>query len=194
MQDRTAAAARTASASGESRGAVCVRAAGAENLQVDVRMPRVDRGDHRHGFVGGHMRSRIGGERRQAHGRLPRRERDAARGRDANAQAREAARPRRHHHPVDIAESHAGILHQPHEQRHQRFGVAARHRQALARHDAAVIGIEHGRRAGGERRIDGEHTHRQSPGPVRQRTPRRAAEGLDAPAHIGRTSTTSGTK
>ena len=44
------------------------------------------------------------------------------------------------------------------DQRHQRFGVAAQHRQRFARHRAA-LGVEHGGGAGLKRGIDREHTH-----------------------------------
>ena len=48
------------------------------------------------------------------------------------------------------------------EQRHQRFGMAAHHRQAFAGDDAALFGVEHGRRAGRQRRINGEYAHGRS--------------------------------
>ena len=63
-------------------------AAGAEDLQVDMIVPRIDRGDDRDRIVGGEMRRRIGGERRHADDRLVGGERNAARRGDADAQAR----------------------------------------------------------------------------------------------------------
>ena len=57
------------------------------------------------------------------------------------------------------AKSSRRCVHDARDQRHQRLGVAARHRQRFARDDRAVLGVEHGGRAGLERGIDGEDAH-----------------------------------
>ena len=131
-------AARTASLKGASRGAIRVRPPGSENLQIDMLVPRIDRGDHRNFVVGGEIRRGIGGKRRHADDRHAGGDAKAARGRNADPQAGEAAGPRRHHDAVEIGERQAGLFHHPRDQRHQRFGMAAHHRQAFARENAAI--------------------------------------------------------
>ena len=76
------------------------------------------------------------------------RERNTARRRNADAQSGKTAGSGRHHHAVEIAKSGARFVHDPADERHQRFGMAAQHRQALARDDAALVGVENGRGAG----------------------------------------------
>ncbi len=93
------------------------------------------------------------------------------------------------------------LLHDARDQRHQRFGMAALHGLRFPRDHLAGLGIEHARGAGIQRGIDGEDQHGEV---VRQRTV--DSENLRSrhssfathyslsPDHIGRTSTTSGTK
>ena len=57
-----------------------------------------------------------------------------------------------------VGERDLGLAHDALDQRHQRLGVAAQHRQRFARH-GAVLGVEHGGGAGLKRGIDGKHTH-----------------------------------
>ena len=77
---------------------------------------------------------------------------------DADAQAGEAAGPGGDGDAVERGERHVGLPHDARDQRHQRLGVAAHHRQRFARHPAA-LGVEHGGGAGLKRGIDREHTH-----------------------------------
>ena len=77
--------------------------AGAEHLQIDVIVPRIDRRHHGGGVVLGDVRRREAGQRRQADGRLAGGERDAARRRDADAQAGEAAGPGGDRDAVELA-------------------------------------------------------------------------------------------
>ena len=82
------AAARTASATLAMRGGDQRASARAEHLQIDVLVARVDR-DHDRGLViVGDQGRGEGGERGQTERGLGRRERNAARRRDADAQAR----------------------------------------------------------------------------------------------------------
>ena len=107
-------------------------AAGAEHLQIDVLVPRVDRDRERDRVVGGDVGRGEGRERGEAERRLAGRERDAARRRDADAQAGEAARARSSRRCGRARRTAVvGLAHHAGDQRHQRFGVAARHRHAI---------------------------------------------------------------
>ena len=122
-------------------------------------MPRIDRRHHRQRVVGGDEGRGVGGERGEADRRLAGGERDAARRGDADAQAGEAAGSDGDGDAVELGECEPGALHHARDQRHQRFGVAAQHRQRLMRGDRAALGVEHGGRAGLERGIDGKDAH-----------------------------------
>ena len=134
-------------------------AAGSEHLQVDVIVARIDDRDHRQRVIGGDKGRGIGSERGQADRRFAGGERDPARGGDADAQAGEAAGPGGHGDAVERGEFEPGALHHPCDQRHQRFRVAAHHRQRLMHGRRRLLGVEHGSRTGLERGIDGKDAH-----------------------------------
>jgi hypothetical protein len=128
-------------------------------LQIDVLMARVD-GDHDRGLVVVRDQGRgVGGERGQAEGGLGRSERNPARRCDPDAQPGEAAGAGGDRDAVERGKRRLRLLHDASDQRHQRFGMAAQHRQRFAHHHAA-LGVEHGGGAGLKRGIDREHTHR----------------------------------
>ena len=134
----------------------------AEHLHVDVVVPGIDRHhDRRVAFIGD-MRGRQARQGGEADGGLGRRQGDAAGGRDADPQAGEAAGPDRDRDAVELAELDLGLVHHPRDQRHQGFGMAARHDAALAGDDGAGIAVEHGGRAGIQRAVDGKDTHSDS--------------------------------
>ena len=149
---------------------------------------RIDRHHHRQRVVGGDERRGVGGKRGQADRRFAGGERDAARGGDADAQAGEAAGSGGDRDAVERGEVEPGALDHARDQRDQRFGVAAHHRQRFMRGDRAALGVEHGGRAGLERGIDGKDAHeRGNSSTVSARRRQRSA-------YTGRTSMTSGTK
>jgi hypothetical protein len=129
-----------------------------ENLQIDVLVPRIDRDGDRGLVVVGDIAARHRRQRRQADAGL------AA----ASAMPRAAAMPTRM--PVKLpgpvvtamrsmrGNGMSALRMTRRDQRHQRFGVAAQHRQRL-RSPAAALGVEHGGGAGLKRGIDREHTH-----------------------------------
>ncbi len=186
MQEGASAAARTASLNGASRGWRQRAAARTENLQIDMRVPRVDGGDYRKPVVGRHVRRGIG--RQASTGRRP-----ACRRR---AQCR-ARRQCRRADPVKLpgpvvtairsmsAKAMPASLHHPLQQWHQRFGMTADHRQALARDNAAIARC----RARPRSKPPAPYQWRVHAWAVARRE--RAAK---SPRHIGRTSVTSGTK
>jgi hypothetical protein len=137
-------------------------AAGAEHLQIDVIVTGVDRRHDRRQIVLRDMGGGEAGERRQADRRLAGGERNAARGRNADAQAGKAARACGDGDAVKVAEIDAGAVHDPRDQRHQRFGMTAVHEFSLGRHDRPAARVEHGRCAGFERGIDGKDAHFRS--------------------------------
>ena len=130
---------------------------------------------------------------------FPAARRDAAGGRDADPQAGEAARPHGDGDAVEIGEFGARLAHHVGDQRHQRLGVAARHRQRPAARPGALLGIEDCDRAGLERGVYGENSHQRGRivlggsivGADTSRFPPRPTKPID---YMGRTSTTSGTK
>ena len=81
---------------------------------------------------------------------------------DADAQAGEAAGPDGDGDAVERGKVERGAIHHPRDQRHQRLGMAALHRQRFMRGNGARLGVEHGRRAGSERGVDGEDAHELS--------------------------------
>ena len=123
-------------------------------------MPCVDRGHDGARFLvladdGGGKRR----QRRHADDRLAGGERNAARGGKPDAQAGEAAGAGGRGDAVERGKGDARRLHDPRDQRHQRFGVTALHRLQFLRDYAACGGVEYGRGAGIERGIDGEDEH-----------------------------------
>ena len=122
-------------------------------------MARIDRRHHVRRVV---LSDQRGGERHQR-GQADRRfsggKRDAARGRDANAQPGKAAGAGGDGDAVEVGEIDLGQIHHPRKQRHDGLGVPTRHRNALARGDAAAVGVEYRGRAGFERSVDGKDAH-----------------------------------
>ena len=150
-------------------------AARREHLHVDVLMPRIDRDGDAGGFVGRDMRRGECGKRGQAERRLAGGERDAARRGDADPQSGEAAGAGGDADAVERRERHVGLPHDARNQRHQRFGMAALHRQRFGRHLAA-LGVDHGGGAGFKCGVDGEDAHEANispswPGLSRPSTP-----------------------
>ena len=131
--------------------------AGAEHLQIDVVVAGIDRGHDVRAVVLGDQRGAEGGEGGEADRRLSRCQRDAAGGRNPDPQPGEAAGAGGDGDTVEIGEFDVGEIHHARDQRHQRFGVAARHRQRLAGGDDAAL--EHGGRAGFEGGVDGKNAH-----------------------------------
>ena len=136
--------------------------AGAEHLQIDVVVAGIDRGHHVRAVVLGDQRGGKAGERGEADRRLSGRERDAARGRYPHAQPGEAAGAGGDGDAVELGEFDVGQVHHARDERHQRFGMAARHGERLAGGDPAAVGVEHGGRAGLERGVDGKDAHDQT--------------------------------
>ncbi len=105
---------------------------------------------------------------------------------------------------VESCEGDTGLLDDARDQRHQRFGMAALHGQRFLRDQLAGVGVENARGAGIQRGVDGEDQHAGAGRMARWRI----ANGKSVEAairhslftircshdHIGRTSTTSGTK
>ena len=120
-----------------------------------------DGGNHVRAVVVGDERGCKPGERREADCGLAGGERNAAGGRYAHAQAGEAAGPGGDGDTVERGEFDVGDVHDPGDERHQGFGVAARHRDRLAGSDPSAAGVEHGGRAGLERGVDGKDAHDQ---------------------------------
>ena len=77
----------------------------------------------------------------------------------ADAQTGEAAGADGHRDAVEACEFHAGLVHHARDQRHQRFGVPARHGPALMRDHRRLTRVEHGGRAGRKRGVDGKDEH-----------------------------------
>ena len=87
---------------------------------------------------------------------------DAARGREADAQAGKAAGAGGCGDAVELLRSLTpDFLHDPRDQRHQRFGMAALHGLRFLRDHLGVAGVDDGGSAGIERGIDGEDQHRE---------------------------------
>ena len=100
----------------------------ADHLKVHLVMPGIDGGDDRLLAVLADNGCRIGGQRGQSDHRLVGGQRDAARGGKTDPQAGKAAGAGGHGDAVQRKESDAGLFHDPRDQRHQGFGVAALHR------------------------------------------------------------------
>ena len=142
-------------------------AAGAEHLQIDVVVARIDRRHHRQRVVGGDEGRGEGRERRQADRRLAGGERDAARRGDADAQAGEAAGSGGDRDAVEIGEvepPRAAIT-------RAISGISASAWPRAIGIDSCAAtapraGVEHGGRAGLERGIDGKDAHEQPSSPA----------------------------
>ena len=111
-----------------------------------------------------------------------------------------------HRDAVEGGKGDAGLLDHARDQRHQRLGMAALHRLRFLRDQLAGVGVEHAGGAGIERGVDGEDQHETTNqrigesrtgwhGSSHAISSRHVAlEPIRRVAHIGRTSTTSGTK
>ena len=122
-------------------------------------MPRIDRGYDRMLAVLADDGGGKGGQCGYAYDRLVRRERDAAGSRKADAQSGKAAGTGRRRDAVEFRERNARCFHHARDQRHQGFGMATLHRLRFLRDEIACGGVENGRGAGIERRIDSEDQH-----------------------------------
>jgi hypothetical protein len=122
-------------------------------------MPRIDRRDDWMLAILGDDGRRICRQRSQPHHGLVGGKRNAARSGEADPQSGEAAGAGSDGDPVERGERNTGRCHHPRDQRHQRFGMAALHRLRFNRDGLACGGVEHGGRAGIERRIECEDQH-----------------------------------
>jgi hypothetical protein len=130
-----------------------------KHLRIDMAMAGVDRGDHGCFAAGldqrrGKSRKRGDADHRPVGGKA-----EPARGRDADPQPGETAGADRDCDTVERGIGNAGRLHHLVDHRHQGFGVAALHRQALPRAENFRFGVEHRSSAGFQRGIDGENEH-----------------------------------
>ncbi len=135
------------------------RAVRREDVEIDLLVAGVDRRDDRVVGARRNMRRRERGQCRETDCRLSRCKRDAARRRDADAQAGEAARPDRYGDAINVGKFAARLIHHARDHRHDRFGVAALHGDGFAREDRAGLRIEHGCRAGSKRGVDRQNSH-----------------------------------
>ncbi len=136
-------------------------AVAADDLEIDLAVPRIDRRDHRRLTAFADDGRRIGRQRGDADRRLASRERNAARRRQADAKTGEAAGPGGDGNAIERGKRQRRLLHDARDQRHQRLGVAALHRLRFHRDQPVGAGVEHGGGAGVERGIDGEDQHRR---------------------------------
>ena len=88
----------------------------------------IDCRDHRHGVIRRDIGRREAGEGRETDRRLARGERNAARRRDADAQAGEAARAGGDCDAIEVPEFDLRVIHHARDQRHHRLGMPARER------------------------------------------------------------------
>jgi len=134
-------------------------AVAANHLEVNLVMPRIDRGEHCGLAVGADDRGSIGCQRGHADDRLAGGEGDTAWGRQADPQAGKAAGAGGHCDTIERRKADRGLLHHACNQRHQRLGVAAFHRLRLPCNQLACAGVEHAGGAGIQRGVDGENQH-----------------------------------
>ena len=115
------------------------------------------------------MRGGVGGQRRQSDHWLGGGQRNAARGGEADAQTGETAGSGGDCNTVECAEGDAGLLDDARQQRHQRLGVSALHRQRFLGNHPVGFGVQHAGSAGIEGGIDRKNEHAQ---------PRRASQEI----------------
>src|SRR5262245_11720332 len=172
-------------------------------------MTCIDGNNHRQCIICGDEWCRECCECRQTYSRLAGGKRNTACGCDTDAQARETAGSRSDGDSIDGGNVEVSALQGVRDQWHQRFRVATLHRQRFLYAHLRMSGVEHSDRTGFKRSIDGKDAHseprchhprkrliQQSP-TVRLYLKCRAychALPSGRPGHIGRTSTTSGTK
>ena len=159
-------------------------------------MPRIDGDDDRILIVGAEIRRGISGQRRHAdHGNVGR-DAEAARGGNADPQAGEAAGAGRHHDAVEIGKGQPDVLHDPRNERHQRFGMAADHRQAFARDDAAIAPVSStaAEQAASAVSMASTRMKQVDIDADCRRAQNAGGRRLHDPRHMGRTSVTSGMK
>src|SRR5262249_44504964 len=131
----------------------------ADDLEIDLVMPRVDRGDHWLLAALADDWRGVGRKRGQTDGWFSGRERQSPRGGEPNTQSRKTAGTGGYRDAVERGKRQRGLLHYTADQWHQRLGMSALHRLRFDRDQLAGAGIEHGGRAGVERGIDGEDQH-----------------------------------
>ena len=137
------------------------RAVAADGLKINVVVAGIDRGDHRRLAVFADNRRGIGHQGRDADRRLVGGKRDAARGRQPYAQAGETAGACGRGDAVERGEGDPGGVHDARNQRHQRFGVPALHRQRFMSDKPAFIGVQDTGGAGIECGVDRKNRHRK---------------------------------
>ena len=109
-----------------------------QRLEPDLPMLGVERGGDHPAGLAPDERGGAGSERGDADGRDPGRERDRAGRADADAQAGIAARPDGDGDAVERGEAALDRVHHALDQRHQRLGMAALHRDLLAARAASA--------------------------------------------------------
>ena len=127
---------------------------------INAAVQRIDRRNHDAVLAFEDERGGEGRERRDAGNRNAPRNSDRARGRQAHPDAGERAWPDRHGDAVERGEASLRMRDYALDQRHERLGMAPHHGNRLRRDRLCGIQIEHAGRAGRQRSVDREDSHR----------------------------------